>query len=188
MANKKTRALTQEEYETIIETMKTGFSGYRKNERIATVLVLEANLGLRINDILRLHLSDIVRDGKRYRLDITEKKTEKKRTFTVPVEIYAYIQSYCLEKGIKPDDLIFPIHERIVQKQLKTVCDYLGYDRISTHSFRKFFATEIYLNNGYNIILVQKLLQHSTPAVTQKYIGISSKQVEDALSKHINLL
>ena len=75
MANKKTRALTQEEYETIIETMKTGFSGYRKNERIATVLVLEANLGLRISDILRLHLSDIVRDGKRYRLDSTEYKT-----------------------------------------------------------------------------------------------------------------
>lgn len=188
MANKKTRALTQEEYKSIIETMKTGFSGCRKNERIATALVLEANLGLRISDILQLHLSDIIKDGNRYRLDITEQKTRKKRTFTVPVEIYAYIQSYCLERGIKPGELIFPIHERVVQKQLKTICDYLGYEGISTHSFRKFFATEIYLNNDYNIILVQKLLQHSTPAVTQKYIGISSKQVEDALSKHINLL
>ena len=86
-----------------------------------------------------------------------------------------------------PHEQIFPITERAVQKQLKIVCDYLGYDNISTHSFRKMFASQIYQNNDYNIILVQQLLQHSTPAVTQKYIGISSKDIETALSNHICL-
>lgn len=46
--NKKTIALTAEQYKTIIATMKQGFSGCRPNERIATALILEANLGLRI--------------------------------------------------------------------------------------------------------------------------------------------
>ena len=96
-------------------------------------------------------------------------------------------QGYCIENDIRPDERIFPITERAVQKQLKIVCDWLGYEGISTHSFRKFFATEIYVNNDFNIILVQKLLQHSTPAVTQKYINISPKQIEAALSKHIKL-
>lgn len=188
MANKKTRALTKEEYEEIIQTMKTGFSGFRANERTATALILEANLGIRISDILNLRLKDIVRDGNRYHLDIVEIKTGKPRTFTVPVEIYSYIQSYCIEHEIKSDQLIFPVKERVVQKNLKTVCDYLGLSGISTHSFRKFFATEIYIESGYNIALVQQLLQHSSPTTTQRYIAISSKQVEDALSKHINLL
>ena len=66
--NKKTTALTTAQYQDIIQTMKTGFSGCRPNERIATALVLEGNLGLRISDILKLRLSDIVRDGDRYRL------------------------------------------------------------------------------------------------------------------------
>ena len=38
--------------------------------------------------------------------------------------------------------------------------------------------------NDYNIALVQKLLQHSTAAVTQNYIGIQPQQIENALKKH----
>lgn len=188
MANKKTKALTAEQYTEIIETMRQGFSGCRPNKRIATALVLEANLGIRISDIMDLKLKDIVRDSDRYRLDIVEQKTGKSRTFTVPTEIYQYIKIYCLENGIKEHEVIFPITERAVQKQLKIVCDYLGYEGISTHSFRKFFATEVYKNNDYNIVLVQQLLQHSTPAVTQKYIGISTKDIEEALNKHKYLI
>ena len=68
--NKKTIAITAEQYKTIIATMKQGFSGCRPNERIATALILEANLGLRISDIVKLRLADIVHDGDRYRLSI----------------------------------------------------------------------------------------------------------------------
>lgn len=75
--NKKTKALTTEQYKEIITTMKEGFCGCRPNERIATALVLEGNLGLRISDILRLRPADIVLDGDRYRLEITEQKTGK---------------------------------------------------------------------------------------------------------------
>ena len=188
MANKKTVALTKEQYTEIIGTMRQGFSGCRPNNRVATALVLEANLGVRISDIMDLKLKDIIKDADRYRLDIVEQKTGKSRTFTVPTEIYQYIKIYCLENGIKDYELIFPITERAIQKQLKLVCDYLGFEGISTHSFRKFFATEVYKNNDYNIVLVQQLLQHSTPAVTQKYIGISTRDIEDALRKHIRLL
>ena len=33
---------------------------------------------------------------------------------------------------------------------LTSVCDYLGYEGISTHGFRKWYATEIYRNSGYD--------------------------------------
>ncbi len=186
--NYKTVAVTTEQYDEIINTMRNGFTGGRANVRIATALVLEANLGLRISDICALRLADIKKDGDRYRLDIIEQKTEKRRTFTVPLELYNYIKIYALENGRKPKDKIFPITERAVQKHLAAVCDYLGLEGISTHSFRKFYATKVYTNNGYDIALVCHLLQHSSPAVSQRYISMEPKRVEDAIQKQLCLI
>ena len=98
--NKKTKALTTEQYVEIIKTMKEGSSSFRPNERIATALVLEGNLGLRISDILKLRPIDIVRDGDRYRLEITEQKTGKRRVFTVPLVIQQWIGG-----GLRRQDL-----------------------------------------------------------------------------------
>ena len=186
--NKKTKALTTEQYKEIIQTMKEGFCGCRPNERVATALVLEGNLGLRISDIVKLRLCDIVLDGDRYRLEIVEQKTGKSRVFTVPLVIQQYIENYCLRNGLRRDELIFPLTERAIQKQLKIVCDYLGFEGISTHSFRKWYATEIYKSSGYDIALVQRLLQHSSAAVTQRYIGIEPQRIEAAIQNHAQLL
>lgn len=188
MANKKTIALTRDQVTEIITTMRTGGAGFRKNDKIATALLLEANLGLRIEDILQLRMKDIIRDGARYRLDIVEQKTKKKRTFTVPLPIYQFMRLYCQDNHIEDGQRIFTMGERNVQKYLQKVVDYLGYeDCIGTHSFRKFFATQIYNENGCDIVLVQKLLQHSSVATTQRYIGIE-KKVDDALEKQCILI
>ena len=186
--NKRTTALTTEQYREIITTMKEGGAGFRPNERVATALVLEGNLGIRISDIVRLRLSDIVMDGNRYRLAIKEQKTGKQRVFTVPLVIYQYMENYCLRNNIGRSELMFPLTTRAIQKQLALVCDYLGYEGISTHSFRKWYATEIYRNNGYDIALVQRLLQHSSAAVTQRYIGIEPQRIEKAIEGHAELL
>ena len=186
--NKKTRALTEEQYRKIITTINEGFvtaAGERvkPNSRIATALTLEANLGLRISDILHLTINQIVKDGDRYRLDLVEQKTGKKREFTVPTEIYIYIQNYALENNINPRARLFQITERTVQRHLKMVCDYLEYEYISTHSFRKFFASSIYKDNGCDINLVRVLLQHSSVVTTQRYIGVQPQEIENALQK-----
>lgn len=163
--NKKTVALTEEQYKTIIEIIRSGFicsdgHAVKPNNRIATVLVLEANLGLRISDVLQLRLSAIIHDGNRYRLDIVDNPAAK----------------------------LFDISERTVQNHLQLVCNHLGLDHVSTHSFRKLFASSIYMNNGYNIELVRVLLQHSSAATTQRYIGLQRREIEEALQKHIKLL
>ena len=80
MANKRTRAINREEFEKIIETIRTGFilpngECVRPNVRIAAALILEANLGLRIGDIVRLRLADILFESGRYHLNIIEQKT-----------------------------------------------------------------------------------------------------------------
>lgn len=183
-----TVALTREQYQEIIETIQTGGNGFRANPRIAAALQLEANLGLRIGDILQLRLVDIIRDAGRYRLNIVEEKTGKPRTFTVPAEVYSWLRDYADANGIAKDQRLFPLTVRAVQKHLKMVCDYLELENVSTHSFRKFLATNVYENSGHNIALVQTILQHSSPTITRRYIGISADEVEKALTSNINLI
>ena len=189
--NKRTRAIDEDTYKLIIATMKNGFAHegvqYKPNERIATVLVLEYNLGLRVGDILNLTVDSFVKDGSRYRLDIYEQKTGKYRNFTVVNEIYQFVRDYAYAHNISSKAKLFPITERAVLKHLKSVCSYLGLEGVGSHSFRKGFATNIYVNNHYNIELVRTLLQHSSVNVTQRYIGIGSKELEDAIQKNVCL-
>lgn len=192
MANKKTRAINKEEFEKIITTIREGFAlpdgdRIRPNERVATALTLQANLGLRIGDIIHLRLADIILEGGRYHLDIVEQKTGKARNFTVPTEVYIYLQNYTIQQGLRPTQKLFPLTVRAVQLHLQKVCRYLGITGVSTHSFRKFFAVSIYIENDYNVELVRQLLQHSSVAVTQHYLSVEPKIVEQALQKHIVL-
>lgn len=188
MANKRTVALTREEYEQAINLLRTGFElngvHFKPNPRIATVEVLQAVLGLRLGDILKLTLNSIIRDGERYRLDVVEEKTGKLRTFTVPTEVYTFIQDYALERQIGKNERLFQITERQVTRHLRHMFEAMGLnvEKYGSHSFRKMFATQIYLENDFNIELVRVLLQHSSVAITQKYLSMGSKQVECALA------
>ena len=181
-------ALTDTQYQTIIQTLLRGFEGSRPNPRAAAILTAEANLGMRVGDILRLHMSDFVRDGNRWRLNMTEEKTGKQRRFTVPDQVYDFLRGYADAHKIQDNELLFPVCAYAVQKQLKKVCDHLGYENISTHSFRKWYATSIYNDSGHDIVLVQRLLQHSSPMVTRRYIGVSDEQMEQAIARHVNII
>ena len=78
MANKRTVALTETEYRESIDLLRTGFELNGKivkpNPRIATIVMLQATLGLRLGDVLALTVDSIIRDGNRYRLNIKEEK------------------------------------------------------------------------------------------------------------------
>lgn len=188
MANKRTVALTREEYEQAINLLRTGFElngvHFKPNPRIATVEVLQAALGLRLGDILKLTLNSIIRDGERYRLDVVEEKTGKLRTFTVPTEVYTFIQDYALERQIGKNERLFQITERQVTRHLRHIFEKMGMnvEKYGSHSFRKMFATQVYIDSEYNIELVRVLLQHSSVAITQKYLSLGSKQIESALA------
>lgn len=187
--NKKCLALTEEQYRQSVTLLRNGFflddRKVKPNERIATIAVVQASLGLRLGDVLRLKLSSFVKDGNRWRLDFKEQKTDKSREFTVPVEVYSFIQDYAMNRGIGRDEKLFDISERQVERHLNKV--FIKMDlpvrQYGSHSLRKFFATRVYLDNEMNIELVRVLLQHSSVQITQRYLSISQKTVEDALTK-----
>lgn len=189
--NFKTRQLTEDEFQKIISTLEMGYEyegiQHRPNRRVATALVTEATLGIRISDVLNLRLSSIERDGDKHRLNIKEKKTGKTRTFVVGNDVYMYLKGYAFDCKLSEEQKLFDIRERQVQKILRNVCEYLGLKGISTHSFRKLFATRIY-ENTHDVALVSRLLQHSSISTTSRYIGVSEQRLDDALGIAENLL
>ena len=187
-----TRIITHEEYKSIITTLRNGFYlnriSHTPHDMIATALVVESNLGLRIGDVLSLKLSDIIKDGERYRLNVVEDKTNKKRTFTVPPSTYDYIYRYCQKSKLSDDELIFDTTERNVNKLLSACTEYLNLKNVSTHSFRKMSAYNIYQLTNFDIVATQEFLQHASPTTTQIYLKIGSNRLEKALNENINLL
>ena len=184
-----TRTISEAEYKEIICVMREGRPGFFKpNKRAAMALVLEANLGIRISDIVKLRLKDIVRDGERYRLSIVEQKTGKERVFTVPTDLRQFIVEYCYQNGIRDHEPIVQLKRRSVQDALKKVTDYLELERVGTHSFRKYFAHRIYENSGHDTELIRDLLQHSSLEITQRYQRTTSKRMDSALHENMVLL
>ncbi len=193
--NKKCVAFSDDEtYTRSIQLLRNGFEldgqYVKPNNRIATIVVLQSTLGLRLGDVLKLTMSSFFKSGDRWVISVKEEKTAKLREFTTPVEVYSFIQDYAITNGIGKQARLFDISARQVERHLNKVFTKMGLPLKSygSHSYRKYFATNIYINSGYNIELVRELLLHSSTAITLRYLSISTKQIEDALAGTVKYL
>lgn len=185
------RAIDENEYRKVILLLRTGYEHngvkHRPNDQIATILVLQANLGCRIGDIMNLTTESVIKDGSIHRLNITEQKTGKKRTFIVPQPVVDFIEDYKKHTPIGADGKLFDIGAHAVRKQLRAVTDYLGLENVSTHSLRKRYAVEMYNRTNHDIMAVCQALQHSSTKTTQTYIRRSDAQLEAAINQIVSI-
>lgn len=65
-------------------------------------------------------MSSVIHDGADTGWILLKRKRRKKE-FTVPIEIYSFIQNYVLENGNSPASKLFDITERTVQNHLQMV-------------------------------------------------------------------
>ena len=178
------RPLEIGEYRAIIELLLNGFTDkdgnvFRPNKRTALVFQIQASLGLRIGDTLALRVSNF-NNGK---LERVEDKTGKLQYRDINPAVYGFIKDYVIENKLDYTDKLFGIRERGVQDNLKRTVDYLGLSNISTHSFRKMYATFVYEDSGNNLELVKELLNHNSIATTQRYIRVSQQAINAASAK-----
>ena len=179
-----TRPITIEEYKTIIELLTNGFKYteegttkiFKPNAKVRLALILEANVGLRISDVIRLTPNNI----KGNKLSIIEKKTNKLQWRTINSTIALLIKEFAYDNNISPNQRLIDISEKAIQKQLRIICRYLQLDNIGTHSFRKLFATQQYKNNNNDIYLVKELLNHTNISTTQRYVKLSQQEIDRA--------
>ena len=181
------RPLEYDEYMTIITLCQKGFtykdeSGidhiFRPNKQLAMTFMLQANLGLRISDVLKLKPSTFKND----KLEVIEKKTGKLQYRTINRNLKELIYEYALENNIKSNDYLIQVKVRAIQKQLSIIANYLNLTNISSHSFRKLFGVTVYNKTNGNIELLKELFNHSSISTTQRYIKVSQKQIDELSS------
>lgn len=65
-------------------------------------------------------------------------------------------------------------------KIIKEAAEAVGVKDIGTHSLRKTWAYHSY-KAGTDIVIIQDMLNHSSPAITLRYIGITQDEKDRAV-------
>lgn len=180
---------------------------YRDN----MLFIVGINFGLRISDLRMLRFQHLITDQFifRDRFPVFEKKTrrtrarKKNRYITINAAVIEAVTLY-LENtpGICLSDYMFrsesiantntnePLAVWSVNRILKGIAHDLGLTiRMSTHTLRKTFCYHQMLmsrNDPRKLMLLQKMLNHSSPAQTLDYIGITAEEFDDAY-RRLNL-
>jgi len=163
-----------------IEAIKGALEAEGK-DREKALFIIGINSGLRVSDLLSLRWKDVTGDT----VKIKEQKTKKIKRF--PLNAACIEALTTLEKGAA-NDYIFesksnrnggeskPWTRQYIWRVLSAASAAVGIGEIGTHSLRKTFAYHVFAQTK-NLTLVQKLLNHSSPATTLRYIGIEEEEL-----------
>ena len=126
--------------------------------------------GFRVSEVLKLKWEDIKGDTVTL---IT--KRGKPRT--------AYLSAPLKERLTGGEGYVFkgrngPLTYRAALKMVKKRMIECGIetDVFSTHALRKTAASKVYESSGKNLAVVCEFLNHSNPAITLRYIGVTAKE------------
>ena len=142
------------------------------------------NTGLRISDLLKLTVGDM--RGKSH-VEIKETKTGKLKRFPILGSLQQLINEYIQDKN--DNEYLFksrngvnkPITRVMAYNIINHACRKCGImDNIGTHTLRKTFGYHHY-QQFHDVAILQYLLNHSSPSITLRYIGITQDTVEETL-------
>jgi len=145
----------------------------------ADIWKLGINVALRISDLLAIEMADL--DLSRREITVIEKKTSKKRVVRLnepALEIihrrrseYPYDRFLFQTHANRGRSSIKPLDRSTVARKFKEIGDILGV-KLSTHSMRKTRGYALH-KQGVSIEQIARILNHSSPAVSMKYIGLT---------------
>jgi len=150
-----------------------------KNLRNRLIFAFGINTGLRVSDILNLNVGDVL---NKTHVKIKEKKTGKLKIFPLNNKIQNLLKDYLKNKNENEPLFIGKKKKRLNRSQvyrfLNEACKELGLkENIGTHTMRKTFGFFFYKQFN-DVALLQKILNHSTPSITLRYIGIAQEEID----------
>lgn len=154
-----------------------------KSDRDALLFLFGIYSGFRISDVLPVRVRDV--KGKSF-FETMEKKTGKVRKIPIHKVLKEEIAKYVKDK--RDYEFLFksrkgankPICRQQAYRILNDAGKEFGLDLIGTHTMRKTFGYHLYKQTN-DIVLVQKMLGHSSPVITEAYIGLNSERMEEAV-------
>lgn len=154
---------------------------YPFNSKNQILILYCLNTGLRISDVLTAKVGESLR-GKRV---LKEKKTGKRKEFSLPAKLRNRISIYANNEGLDNEDwLFFSEHNRTehikrarADQIIRHAGDMIGIT-ISAHSLRKTFGYWAY-QSGTDIEYLMIIFNHSSPQTTLRYIGIEQDDIDE---------
>jgi integrase/recombinase XerD len=138
-----------------------------ENPRNRLMLELMARGGMRVGEVLKLTPRD-VNDRKLILKD--PKSGKEKEIVFIPQKVADRLKDYIREKGIEPDQGIFPICYEAARAMVKKVGEKIRI-RLRPHDLRRHAATYA-SRSGVPIEIVSKvILRHANLSTTQRYLG-----------------
>lgn len=182
-----------------------------KRYRDNMLFIVGINFGLRVSDLRMLRFCNLINDNLTFKdsFAVFEKKTrntrkrKKNRYITIN---HAVIEAVTLYLENTPNvilsDYMFrsesnrggninkPLSIKSIDRVLKGLAADLDLNvKMSTHTLRKTFCYHQMVmshNDSRKLLLLQKMLNHSSPAQTLDYIGITAEEIDEAY-KQLNL-
>ena len=164
------------------------------------MFLIGINLGIRASDLCTLQYNFFMKEDGTFKehYSLQPKKTKKTKKYvklffneTVKQAITNYIKEYPIEdlneylfKSREGDSHITAIS---LGRIIKDAADEAGIDKnICSHSLRKTFGFWVYHNaqdKNNALIILQKIYNHSSPAMTSKYIGLTDNEMSDVFNE-----
>lgn len=179
-----------------------------KRFRDNMLFIVGINFGLRASDLRMLRFSNLINENFVFKnsFPVYEQKTrntrkrKKNRYITVNNAVMEAVSLYLQNtSNVCLSDYMFrsesnrgsnqnePISVRSIDRILKGIASDLSLSvKMSTHTLRKTFCYHQMLmshNDNRKLLLLQKMLNHSSPAQTLEYIGITSEEIDEAYKK-----
>ena len=169
-----------------IEEMKEELK--KNGTRDYLLFVFGINVGLRISDIIKLKVEDVLdyTGGIKKHIEIKEEKTKKIKRFKInPLlaeELYQYV------RNLNMSDYIFQSrngNNRHITRErayiiLNNAALNIGLQNIGAHSLRKTMGYHFY-QQTHDVALLQEVFNHSSPSITLRYIGINQDVMDNAI-------
>lgn len=181
-----------------------------KRYRDNMLFILGINFGLRVSDLRMLKFANLINENLTFKdnFPVFEQKTrntrkrKKNRYITINHAVIEAVTLYLENtKGVSLSDYLFrsqsnrsskgePLTAKSIDRILKGIANDLNLTmKVSTHTLRKTFCYHQMLmsgNDSRKLLLLQKMLNHSSPAQTLDYIGITTEEIDKAY-KELNL-
>jgi integrase len=146
------------------------------NTSFGLLIVCGINLGLRIDDLLKLTFEDL----RSNTIIITEGKTKKKRNLVINDNIKTALKYFkdsnrgYTFKSQKQTVYSTQHVNRLMKKYFK--------GKVSSHSLRKSFGRRVWSNDNESersLIYLSELFNHSSSLTTRIYLGIRQEELND---------
>lgn len=143
---------------------------------------LGIHTGLRVSDLVPLHVSDLMGSH----IVLRERKTRKNKKIKINDWVRKNFNYYVKIERLKPNDYLFPsqmgghISRDRAYRIIRQAGRDLDLDGIGSHTMRKTFGYQYY-ERTKDIATLQMLFNHSSQNVTLRYIGKDQDRLDQAM-------